>query len=98
LNKHIVQARHTVDRLYRKYQNYLKLSLALSLVVMANAVAMAQTATPTEITIPTGDMITYLNEWIEIFGPIVLFVGMIPVALGLLRYVTGLFRSAFGGG
>ena len=68
------------------------------LVILAtmSVVSFAQTAVPVEIEIPVDSTINYLNQWIEIFAPIMLFIGMIPVALGLLRYVTGLFRSAFG--
>lgn len=68
------------------------------LVFAISAVSMAQTAVPVDIEIPVNDTIGYLNDWIAIFAPIFLFIGMIPVALGLLRYITKLFASAFSGG
>lgn len=71
--------------------------ILLIILAAMTAVCFAQTAVPVEIEIPVDSTISYLNQWIEIFAPIMLFIGMIPVALGLLRYVTGLFRSAFGG-
>ncbi len=79
---------------WRKHRQLLIVGVILLLAV---AVSLAQTEVP-EIEIPTDDMISNLNTWIAIFAPIMLFIGMIPVALGLLKYITRLFQSAFGGG
>lgn len=68
-----------------------------AIMLMMTAVSFAQTAEPPVIEIPIDDSISYLNTWIALFAPIMLFIGMIPVALGLLRYITRLFSSAFGG-
>jgi hypothetical protein len=77
--------------------NFHRTFLAVGLLTMINAMAFAQSATPIpEIEIPVADSITYLNQWLVVFGPIFLFIGMIPVALGLLRFITRLFASAFG--
>jgi peptidoglycan biosynthesis protein MviN/MurJ (putative lipid II flippase) len=73
-----------------------KYTIVMVLVVALSAVSFAQE--PVNIEIPVEDTITYLNQWVAIFAPIFLFIGMIPVALGLLRYITRLFASAFGGG
>lgn len=79
--------------LSRLYQRFAIMALVLVITVLQVA---AQTATPT-ITIPTDDMLTYLNTWVSAFAPIILFIGMIPVAIGLLRYIINMFRGAFGG-
>lgn len=78
---------------WRKYRAVL---LVAAIFLLTSAVSLAQTPVPIEI--PTGDMIGNLNNWLEIFAPIILFVGMIPVALGLLQYIVRMFRNAFGGG
>lgn len=91
-----------VVRFYTQfYQKRLKLVAAcvtVFVVLLLCAPAFAQTTTAPTITVPTDDMIDYLNQWITVFAPIVLFLGMIPVAMRLLRYLTELFASAFGGG
>jgi hypothetical protein len=83
---------------YRKHKVTVQVMLFVLVMVVANAVAFGQTDTPVEIQIPTDDMMTHLNTWISTFAPIVLLFGMIPVALGLLRYITKLFQQAFSGG
>jgi len=72
-----------------------KYMLMMALFLMSAMSVAAQT--PVVIDIPVDDMITNLNTWIGVFAPILLFVGMIPVALGLLRYIIKLFVGAFGG-
>lgn len=74
-----------------------KYLILLVLVVALSAVAFAQEDPAVTIDIPVEDTISYLNQWLVVFGPIFLFIGMIPVAIALLRYVTSLFKSAFGG-
>lgn len=74
-----------------------RLFVVFALLMVTAAVSFAQTAEPPEITLPIDDMFSYLSSWITVFGPVILFIGMIPVALALLRYVLGLFQKAFGG-
>jgi uncharacterized membrane protein YfhO len=69
--------------------------LTVGVLMLLTVASAAQTAVT--IDIPVDDMITNLNTWIGVFAPILLFVGMIPVALGLLRYIIKLFVGAFGG-
>lgn len=87
---------------WRRNQKLLMIALVLTVTAMTFAQTatptMAQTATPVPIEIPTGDMMVHLNTWLGVFAPIVLLFGMIPVALGLLRYITKLFQQAFTGG
>lgn len=87
-----------IKAIYRNptYQRYALLALVFVISVVQVA---AQTATPTtpSITIPTDSMLSYLNTWVAAFAPIILFIGMIPVAIGLLRYIINMFRGAFGG-
>lgn len=71
------------------------------LLVTLSAATFAQevTAEPVPgIDIPVTEMFSYLGTWITTFAPVVLFLGMIPVALALLRYVLAMFQKAFGGG
>jgi len=75
-----------------------KYIVVMMLVFALTAVSFAQTPSPVTIDIPVDDTISYLNQWLGVFGPIFLFIGMIPVAIALLRYVTSLFKSAFTGG
>lgn len=73
--------------------------IVVGILLMLTAVSFAQTPEPPtvpDVQIPVEDSISYLNTWIAIFAPIFLFIGMIPVALGLLRYITRLFTQAFG--
>jgi peptidoglycan biosynthesis protein MviN/MurJ (putative lipid II flippase) len=72
-----------------------KYTIVMVLVVALSAVSFAQE--PVNIEIPVEDTITYLNQWVAIFAPVFLFVGMIPVAFGLLRYITRMFQNAFTG-
>jgi hypothetical protein len=73
--------------------------VVLSLAMLMSAVSFAQeTPVTPSIDLPLDDIFTYLNQWLVVFAPIVLFVGMIPVAMSLLRYITNLLKSAFGGG
>jgi hypothetical protein len=74
-----------------------KIVVLLMLMTVVSAITFAQEEA-VQIELPVEDMLTYLNQWIGVFGPIFLFIGMIPVALGLLRYVLKLFASAFSGG
>ena len=84
---------------FSQYLRNNKHYIVMMLVFALTAVSFAQaTAVPVTIDIPVDDTITYLNQWLGVFGPIFLFIGMIPVAIALLRYVTGLFKSAFSGG
>lgn len=80
-------------KMVRRYRFAMVMGAMLLLTVAAQA--QTNTAIPT-IGIPTGDMISGLNGWLAVFGPIVIFIGMIPVALALLRYVVNMLRSAFG--
>lgn len=92
-------------KFWRKHRTWLMVAAVL---LLTSALSLAQTNTPvpptavptaiSEINIPTGDMIGSLNNWLEIFAPVILFLGMIPVALGLLQYIVRMFRQAFGGG
>lgn len=77
----------------RQYRHVL---LIAAVFLLTSALSLAQTPVP--IVIPVDGMIENLNNWLEVFGPIILFVGMIPVALGLLQYIVRMFRGAFGGG
>lgn len=89
---------HLLSTLYRKHKLTVQLMVFALLLTVASA-AFAQTPVPpVDIEIPTNDMMTHLNTWIQTFAPIVLLFGMIPVALGLLRYITKLFQQAFSGG
>ncbi len=99
--KHLVYYRD----FWRKHRQLRHVLIIATILLFTCAVSLAQTATPVPptavppvIDIPTEDMIGNLNTWIAIFAPIMLFIGMIPVALGLLRYITRMFQSAFGGG
>jgi peptidoglycan biosynthesis protein MviN/MurJ (putative lipid II flippase) len=74
--------------------------IVIGILMLLIAPTFAQTPEPPivpDVEIPVEDSIGYLNTWIAIFAPIFLFIGMIPVALGLLRYITRLFTQAFGG-
>lgn len=77
----------------RQYRHVL---LIVAVFLLTSALSLAQTPVPIEI--PVDGMIDNLNNWLEVFAPIILFVGMIPVALGLLQYIVRMFRNAFGGG
>jgi peptidoglycan biosynthesis protein MviN/MurJ (putative lipid II flippase) len=90
---------HSVKTYYANFyrRNYRAAIVVMMLFVLAIA-SSAQTAIPVDIDVPVEDMISYLNQWIGVLAPIVLFLGMIPVAMGLLRYLTKLFQSAFSGG
>lgn len=87
----------------RKYRYAIIVAVML---VLTASVAMAQTNTPvpptavppSQIEVPVDGMIENLNHWLSILAPIILFLGMIPVALGLLQYIVRMFRNAFGGG
>lgn len=74
-----------------------RLLVLLALLLMTAAMSFAQTPEPPEITLPIDSMFSYLSTWIATFAPVILFIGMIPVALALLRYVLSLFQKAFGG-
>lgn len=78
--------------------NNVRIALMGMAVLLFNQAVAAQTAVPVQIEVPVSDMMSYLNQWIGILAPVVLFLGMIPVAMGLLRYLTKLFQSAFQGG
>jgi hypothetical protein len=84
-----------VESYFQKCRARLQLALVVLMLTLPSLVAQAQTEVP-EITIDTSGMITNLNTWLGIFGPIMFFIGMIPVALGLLRYLLGIFKSSFG--
>lgn len=73
-----------------------RIVILLALAVMLASVSFAQEDPAPTLTLPVDDMFNYLQTWITTFGPILLFIGMIPVALGLLRYVVRMFQSAFG--
>ena len=77
-------------------------STIITMVVLAMLLTMASVAfaqeEPVAIELPIDEMFGYLGTWITTFGPIVLFLGMIPVALALLNYVVGIIRKAFSGG
>lgn len=89
----------------RRYKRIL-IVLALVMMFVITATVSAQTNTPVPPTpiptpfveIPTDDIITHLNTWIGVLAPIILFLGMIPVALALLQYLVGMFQRAFRGG
>lgn len=74
--------------------------VVLAMLLTMASVAFAQTDPPEPVAIelPIDEMFGYLGTWITTFGPIVLFLGMIPVALALLNYVVGIIRKAFSGG
>lgn len=86
-----------------KYRHAMIVAVML---VLTASIALAQTATPVpptavppvSIEVPVDGMIENLNHWLSILAPIILFLGMIPVALGLLQYIVRMFRNAFGGG
>lgn len=79
-------------------------STIITMVVLAMLLTMASVAfaqgdpEPVTIDLPIDEMFGYLGTWITTFGPIILFLGMIPVALALLQYVVGIIRKAFSGG
>lgn len=81
---------------YHRRKRAIVLMLVLVMLFAMTAVSQAQTPVPIEI--PTDDMITNLNTWIGVLAPIILFIGMIPVALGLLQYLVAMFQRAFRGG
>jgi hypothetical protein len=72
--------------------------VVLAMLLTMASVAFAQETEPVAIELPIDEMFGYLGTWITTFGPIVLFLGMIPVALALLNYVVGIIRKAFSGG
>lgn len=85
------------SRVTGKMTNIHLVLIVAAMMLMSVPISFAQTAVPPSIEIPVADSIEYLNQWISIFAPIMLFIGMIPVALGVLRYITRLFGAAFGG-
>lgn len=59
-------------------------------------------ATPTALggdglSIPMDSAFTSLNDWIALLAPVILLVGMIPVALALLAWVSKRISTFFGG-
>lgn len=51
-----------------------------------------------ELNIPITSAFTSLNDWIALLAPVILMVGMIPVALGALAWIASKIRDGFGGG
>lgn len=85
-----------ISTFYLRHKNRVTLWLFICALALSSVASFAQ-EDPIEIEIPFDNIVTYLNQWLGVFGPIVLLIGMIPVAMALLRYITKLFQSAFGG-
>lgn len=70
-----------------------RLLIAAVAIVMVSAVSLAQTAVP--LVVPTNEIFTQTNSWLQTFAPVVAIGVGIAVALAILRFIGKQIIDAF---
>ncbi len=70
-----------------------RLLIAAVAIVMVSAVSFAQTAVP--LVVPTNEIFTQTNSWLQTFAPVVAIGVGIAVALAILRFIGKQVIDAF---
>ncbi len=70
-----------------------RLLIAAVAIVMVSAVSFAQTAVP--LVVPTNEIFTQTNSWLQTFAPVVAIGVGIAVALAILRFIGKQIIDAF---
>lgn len=67
--------------------------MLLAMLVVISAVSFAQTAVP--LVVPTNEIFTQTNSWLQTFAPVVAIGVGIAVALAILRFIGKQIIDAF---